>query len=375
LVLAPVVRERTAGDVKTELAAKPGDSLPKRNSARLPFGGRTGPRPVQVHHQPIGSRVNGTLCDVASSDVPFYIGLAGLDVLLYILYEKGFLKLRFLVAGVAASFLLALALTEWARPRLGFVIPTALVLLISAWFLGIWLEQWPHEGSVEDVAARTLARRRRHLPIWRILLITLALVASWGTMLFIASGNHPQPAGDWRASVQSLSPNDPSIVAKAHLQSPNDLTLRDLFLTDFGGTVASSDTLSMTNNATGRVSKVTERALYDLERQTVFLMFFIPFDQDTDELCSELPARVPAWLKQSGEVVATQTPTGSSTVVSSKTAVFTRRVFVYHETDLPIEQLAELTKLFSAAGLDVLFRSQTYLAMKKLEIQASLRQK
>ncbi|MFQ5696057.1 MAG: hypothetical protein ACE5HB_08715, partial [Terriglobia bacterium] len=77
-------------------------------------------------------------------------------------------------------------------------------------------------------------------------------------------------------------------------------------------------------------------------------------------------------LEKAPQLLIEQKNPGDSSTVSTKEAVFSNRIFVYHETYLPPEKTVELAKVYSGRGVSVIFRSVDYLATKKLEAKVRM---
>jgi len=75
-------------------------------------------------------------------------------------------------------------------------------------------------------------------------------------------------------------------------------------------------------------------------------------------------------LSKSDELEMIGKGIGDSTVSSSHDAKFSGTVFIYHESEMPAEQVGDLTRLFRSKNVHVQFRSSAYLSFKKMQIQA-----
>lgn len=152
--------------------------------------------------------------------------------------------------------------------------------------------------------------------------------------------------------------------AREHLASPIRLTLYDLFLTDFSGAQKAGGHWSM-SNSTNRNLAVEQFVVLDLERGTKFIQFYIPRWEDTFNVCVALSDLYEKALAEAEQVEFSGKDPGDTDVSSSKDTVFSKTVFVYHESELTAEQIGVLSKLYRDKGLRVQFRGSVYLFFKK----------
>lgn len=157
--------------------------------------------------------------------------------------------------------------------------------------------------------------------------------------------------------------------ARARLTGdPDKLTLHDLFLTDF----ASSDTkyqtgFTLRNDQTGAETHIEWIAAWKLETGNELLLIYVPFTVETHGLCIAVADRYKDLLKEAHAPEVTQKSPGDSNTLSSKTLVFSNRIFVYHENNMSIAEIADLTKVYESRGVTIVLRSTDYLQNKKLE--------
>lgn len=165
------------------------------------------------------------------------------------------------------------------------------------------------------------------------------------------------------------SPAWPDYEAREHLKDPKKLTLHDLFLTDFPGTQKAGGhwTLSRSNKSAAVV--IEECAVINLETNTKLIEVYIPYFEDTYGVCVTVANTYEKVLAQADEFVMSQKPWGGSALHSSKEAVFSKTIFIYHESEMRPEQIGDLTKLFDAKGLHVDFRGSSYLSFRKMQAQ------
>ena len=61
---------------------------------------------------------------------------------------------------------------------------------------------------------------------------------------------------------------------------------------------------------------------------------------------------------------------GESGITKSEDLIFSGRIFIYHESDLSLEQIGALAALYKSKGIDVKFRSHEYAVARSLTIGA-----
>ena len=121
-----------------------------------------------------------------------------------------------------------------------------------------------------------------------------------------------------------------------------------------------------TNPKTGSFSRVFGVVLVDARLQIFVYSFYIPKSSDTFTMCKDLANRLiqpyeslDELLKSSdyGDFFERPVP---ETMMTIRHPVFSRKVLIYHETELPLYQRAEIDRLFRVRGMAVDFRGQDY---------------
>jgi hypothetical protein len=158
------------------------------------------------------------------------------------------------------------------------------------------------------------------------------------------------------------------------------LTLKGLFLTDFGPELnrARWDNRTLTiGSKTNKVPEVTltftPQLWIDFHEGTEFLGFYIPVqDKDPDEasaktvrLCKYLPEQFPEILKMLQSLEVTK-PNSRGSTVRSADLPLSRRVYVYHEDFISPPDLGDLVREFEARQWVIEFRGRDYLATQEL---------
>ncbi|HTS08517.1 MAG TPA: hypothetical protein VMP68_23320, partial [Candidatus Eisenbacteria bacterium] len=147
---------------------------------------------------------------------------------------------------------------------------------------------------------------------------------------------------------------------------PDDLQLRDLFLTDFKAVQQKTYGAVFVDDA----KKISVQYAIDVELSTrsKFLTFYVAReDQHTAEICEYLATHYQWILDNAPQLLVEQKIPGDSGTMSTKEAVFSKRIYIYHETYLPAGETVKLTSFYEKKGLSAIFRSTDYLSTKKME--------
>lgn len=180
------------------------------------------------------------------------------------------------------------------------------------------------------------------------------------------------------ASVDGLipekgSPAWPEYEAREHLKNPRQITLHDLFLTDFEGAQKIGGHWAMFKSDKTVAISIEQYVVVNLETNTKQIEIYIPYYQDTYGICVTVANNFEKALVQANEVDMSQQPWGGSAVHSSREAVFSQMIFIYHESQMGPEQIGDLTKLFKGRGVYADFRGESYLSARKLQLQTDLK--
>jgi hypothetical protein len=168
--------------------------------------------------------------------------------------------------------------------------------------------------------------------------------------------------------------------AKAHLErEPNKLVLHDLFLTDFSSidnTASNHSGFTVKNGDTGTLTHVEYIVVRQLETGTKFLKFYILYTNETERICESLANLYETALNDflEGRVDAEKIP-GDSDQTTSRTLVFSNRIFIYHEAYLSPEQGIAIRDIYKTKGITVILRSTDYLSNKQLSAKVKVLEK
>ena len=167
-----------------------------------------------------------------------------------------------------------------------------------------------------------------------------------------------------------LPPKRPTLfdidLAKWRLENlPDSLELHDLFLLD---SHASQNQFGAIFVDDAHTIKVQYGINVELASRSKFLSFYIDRqDQRTAPICEYLATKHQWLLDNAPQMLIEEKTPGDSGTVSTKEAVFSKRIYIYHETYLPAETAVKLTDFYNKLGLSAIFRSTDYLSTKKLE--------
>jgi hypothetical protein len=159
--------------------------------------------------------------------------------------------------------------------------------------------------------------------------------------------------------------------AKKRLDSdPDQLTLHDLYLTDFQASeVRHGSILNITGppGPESRTVRVEATVIWQLEAGTEFVMYYIPSERETPEICMFIADEHVRLLHDAHLLGVEGKVPGESEQASSKGLVFSNRIFIYHEWYMSPEQIIQVRETYKAKGVTVLLRSADYLSNRKLE--------
>lgn len=149
---------------------------------------------------------------------------------------------------------------------------------------------------------------------------------------------------------------------------PEHLTLLDLFYTDFSVTIAGMGAVYLDSEKKWplNVSIFTDPA-----SSSKFLAFYIPLQEPKRGSAMGLALLIKReyqWVLDNAPsndlTVTTRTP-GDSDTITDKEAVFSKRIYIYHENFMPPKEIAELEDEYKRSGLSVDFRGPDYFAYRK----------
>jgi hypothetical protein len=181
--------------------------------------------------------------------------------------------------------------------------------------------------------------------------------------------NRPLP-GDLRDTNRLIAEEKEAI---KHLNDPDRLTVRDLFWTDFTSpenTSVRHGGFTIRNNENGVLTHIGSVVVHQLQAGFKSIALYILDTNETPHLAVSLANfyKQPLEDYMEGAIETAKAAPGDSAQLSSKDLVLSNRVFVYHETYLSPQQIAEAENVWKAQGVVVVFRGPDYLQYEKMEI-------
>jgi hypothetical protein len=135
-------------------------------------------------------------------------------------------------------------------------------------------------------------------------------------------------------------------------------SLRDLFSKDFD-TMLRAHKDEVITGPTGTGTVVIAQVYYNFDAKSKFVGFFIPSVPDVYNVCVFLSGQVDKALEDLAKASVSGGTPGQ--MLRQEDLVFTRLVYLYHESDLSIEQMAALKQIYRSRQLDVKFRGADYI--------------
>jgi hypothetical protein len=160
----------------------------------------------------------------------------------------------------------------------------------------------------------------------------------------------------------------------------SQITLKQLFLTDFGPHLNRSRWDDRTLTVGGRTNKFPSQTMtftpqlwIDFHGGNKFLGFYIPIqDKDPEKssgktvlLCKYLPDQVPAVIQMLSSLHVTM-PQSRGSTVSTDNLILSKKLYIYHEDFIDPKDLGDLVRLFEAKQFLVEFRGQEYLSSRRI---------
>lgn len=174
----------------------------------------------------------------------------------------------------------------------------------------------------------------------------------------------PKPVG---------GPFDETVAHWRTKHNPYGLTLHDLYLTDFDGIQQRNFGSIFVNDP--KTIEVQYEIAIDLTQRSKLIAFYVKAHPNERDICSYLAKQYKYVLDNApAQLMVEQKGVGDSSVTTTKEAIFTGRVYIYHETYLDAETTVALTKEFSMNDAAAIFRSVDYLSTKRLEAKVKQQQ-
>lgn len=104
----------------------------------------------------------------------------------------------------------------------------------------------------------------------------------------------------------------------------------------------------------------TAQVYKDLEAQSMFLGIYIPASPFTFSACLGIAHDYEKILKEAENAVIIYTRPGEHVPNTSRNLKFSGRIYIYHEQELSVREIADLVDIFKSRNLSVQFRGMSY---------------
>lgn len=259
---------------------------------------------------------------------------------------------------------LGVTLMGWVRPVWGIGV-MAIGLIYVVWETAPWTTKQIHRRPLVSLAVFMIVGTCLGAASWWIWKNSITQSTTPTTPVTHPTILKPPEKPPTPPSPKSTSVFDSTVAEWKIKNAPFDLTLHDLFLTDFD---------SVQQKASGAIfvdkpQKISVQYTIstELALRSKFLIFYIPINEHTAEICAYLAKQYNFVLDKAPQLQIEQKGVGDSGTISTKEAIFIKRIYVYHETYLDGGTTAKLTKSYAQEGISAIFRSIDYLSTKKLE--------
>jgi hypothetical protein len=143
------------------------------------------------------------------------------------------------------------------------------------------------------------------------------------------------------------------------------LTLRDRFNQDFTHLFRIHNQLTVRSVDDGNAVNIDCLLYLDHAANSDFVSLYVPHCEKPVEVCQHLATQISTIRDQlKARIIADARSPGDVQSVRSSQLRFSGRVFVYHEDDLTLQQLAELEQAYSQNGLAAHFRGPGFAATR-----------
>ena len=145
--------------------------------------------------------------------------------------------------------------------------------------------------------------------------------------------------------------------------APDELTLEDLTFLDFSDSATES---LIENVTTVPPTRVAFTAVVNLERSDEVVTILIPASERTVDIMLYYSTQILPKLKLlDRNLKPSYEGPGDSNPMSSKILVFSKRVFIYHETPISQEELFRIDAVYAARGFSLISRSWGYMIAQR----------
>lgn len=166
----------------------------------------------------------------------------------------------------------------------------------------------------------------------------------------------PEPATTLPTSTPSSNPDQ-----KVGDALPCPLTFRQIFDTDFSDKYSISSVFTVIAPQDDKRCQLGFRILVDFSAISKYAAFFVPRFPHSHWLCGQIAENIEKFFVEiENSYLLQMTSPGDTAAMNSKDLKFSGRVYLYHEDDLSLKQLAELEELFQKHERTAQFRGHAY---------------
>ncbi len=252
--------------------------------------------------------------------------------------------------GIGITMVLALPPPWWpSMPRLlirtGLFLGLALIIYgVAFTAMGIWPD---------------ILRPR----VWPIVGIAFGVFVTTSSVLWLID----TPTGHKTGKSEKEAPKSEET---RPAESDTPASLEELFKTDFERTMRTHNELTL--SAPGDVTdKIMIQIYYDMDSGTYFIGFYVPMSPRTADIVQYLADGhlSPSLQLRQGIEVISRDPADTTSLKFSE-FTFSRRIYIYHETELSIQDIAALDTLYRSKKLILQLRGRQYQTTRWLQKSA-----
>jgi hypothetical protein len=204
---------------------------------------------------------------------------------------------------------------------------------------------WQHAKSIRHKLKSLTRSQTVGLASTVILGLGLGVPSLYFSYVDWRDSHSRQTKSETQKSITIKSANDEEAARNRFRNAPDHLTLHDLFLLDSRAVQQSSRGSVFVD--VSKTIPVEYSINTDLQSRSKFLNFYISQQEQTDEICAYFAGQFKFVLERAPQLLVEEKYPGDSGTVSTKEAVFSNRIYIYHETYLPPEKTVQLTAVLS----------------------------
>jgi hypothetical protein len=227
-----------------------------------------------------------------------------------------------------------------------------------------------------------LQRTKRYMLSIAVMIFGAVLLGAGAFMYRAETGHFPLIGANEEGHKAESKPNTASTPTTATVSEPATgvankamaasepglpQSLHELFKTDFDRTMRMHSELTLTGSD-GAADKVELQVYYDMDAGTYFIGFFVPRTPRAVNLVQYLADGYlgPSMQVRQGLEVTSRDPADITSKKFSEFS-FSRRIYVYHEDEFSIQDIASLDTLYRAKNLNLQLRGHQYATTRWLQ--------